>query len=144
MQSALSAQEHFRITYGAYSGLRRHESREEVREYFHRAAADIIHDGSGLCDLVLSDYRELGDWRFLENAARLAQVTEVHEAYAKAGLMYLMCRRSMKAESERNHFSTRAPKGIFPAWKKNEANLSAETRRIWHLFHGESEVVPKQ
>ena len=137
------SQEHFRVTYGAYSGLRRHQSREEVREYFHRAAADIIHDGSGLCDLVLSDYRELGDWRFLENAARLARDPEVHEAYARAGLMYLMSAQQEGRKREEQLLYESAERHLSSVGEER-SQFVAETRRIWHLFHGESEVVPKQ
>lgn len=136
-------QEHFRVAYVAYSGLRRHQTREAVRDYFHRAAADIIADGSGLCDLVLSDYRELNDWRFLDDAARLARDTEVHEAYARAGLMYVMSAQH-EGRKRKNPLLYESAERHLSSVEEERSQFVAETRRIWHLFHGGSEVEPNQ
>ncbi|MEQ9408980.1 MAG: hypothetical protein RIK87_14685 [Fuerstiella sp.] len=137
------AQEHFRVAYAAYTGLRIHQNRREIVEYFHRAAADIVHHESGLCDLVLSDYRQLGDWRVLEDAARLARNTEIHEAYSRAGLMYLM---SAQRDGQRRH-APNLYKGAETHLSRVEEERSqfvAETRKIWQVFDSESEAVPKQ
>lgn len=119
--------------YAAYTGLRQHRERREVRASFHRAATVLIREAGVLRDLAFGDYRKLGDWRFLADAGRLVLSQDAGIAHERAALMYLMAAHREGVQRSDPELRDKSARYLGEA-QAARPEFFAATERIWKLF----------